>query len=209
MKFLLIQAIGFVGTILFFLSYQCKSNKNLFRVQFISYLCYTVHLLLLGATTGGISYVLNTVRSFCLGSKKEFLKGKAMCAIICVLQLITLVLTWNAHGPMATLGLLLIVLATLAIAISTSLRSLSKGKLSKSQIILHETESNEAGYRASEDMEVFVGREGTTSTVLRPTGIADFDGVRMNVSSEGDYIPAGVTVRIIRVEGQKILVRRA
>ena len=95
MKFLLIQAIGFVGTILFFLSYQCKSNKNLFRVQFISYLCYTVHLLLLGATTGGISYVLNTVRSFCLGSKKEFLKGKAMCAIICVLQLITLVLTWE------------------------------------------------------------------------------------------------------------------
>lgn len=95
MKFLLIQAIGFVGTILFFLSYQCKSNKNLFRVQFISYLCYTVHLLLLGATTGGISYVLNTVRSFCLGSKKEFLKGKSMCAVICVLQLVTLVLTWE------------------------------------------------------------------------------------------------------------------
>ncbi|MBE5797334.1 MAG: hypothetical protein E7327_08155 [Clostridiales bacterium] len=124
-----------------------------------------------------------------------------------VLEVITLVLTWNAHGPMATLGLLLIVLATLAIAISTSLRSLSKGKLSKSQIILHETESNEAGYRASEDMEVFVGREGTTSTVLRPTGIADFDGVRLNVSSEGSFVQPGTKVRIISVEGQKILVR--
>ena len=127
----------------------------------------------------------------------------------CVLEVIALALTWFAHGPLATLGLLLIVLAVLAIAISTSLRSLSKGKLGKSTLILHETESNEAGYRSAEDMEVFVGREGTTSTVLRPTGIADFDGVRMNVSSEGDYIPAGVTVRIIRVEGQKILVRRA
>ena len=67
MRFILIQAIGVVGTVLFFLSYQFKSNKTLFRVQFVSYLCYTTHLLLLGAVTGGISYVLNTVRSFCLG----------------------------------------------------------------------------------------------------------------------------------------------
>ena len=95
MRFILIQAIGVVGTVLFFLSYQCKSNKNLFRVQFVSYLCYTVHLLLLGAVTGGISYVLNTVRSFCLGSKHDFLKGKWMCFIICMLQLITLWLTWD------------------------------------------------------------------------------------------------------------------
>ena len=124
-----------------------------------------------------------------------------------VLEVITLVLTWNAHGPMATLGLLLIVLATLAIAISTSLRSLSKGKLGKSTFILNETESNEAGYRTTEDMQVFVGREGTASTVLRPTGIADFDGVRLNVSSEGDFIAAGTKVRIISVEGHKILVR--
>ena len=125
----------------------------------------------------------------------------------CVLEVIALVLMWTTHGPMATLGLLLIVLAVLAIAISTSLRSLSKGKLGKSKLILHETESNEAGYRSAEDMEVFVGREGTTTTVLRPTGIADFDGVRLNVSSEGAFIAAGETVRVIRVEGQKVLVR--
>lgn len=51
-----------------------RNNKKLFRVQFVSYLCYTVHLLLLGAVTGGISYILNTLRSFCLGSKSDFLK---------------------------------------------------------------------------------------------------------------------------------------
>ena len=90
-----IQGIGFLGTVLFFLSYQCKHNKTLFRVQFVSYLCYTVHLLMLGATTGGISYILNTVRSFCLGSKNAFLKTKWMCSIICILQLITLLFTWN------------------------------------------------------------------------------------------------------------------
>ena len=90
-----VQAIGFLGTGLFFLSFQCKRNKDLFRVQFVSYLCYTTHLLMLGAVTGGISYILNTVRSFCLGSRNAFLRSKRMCWIICAAQLLTLYFTWD------------------------------------------------------------------------------------------------------------------
>lgn len=95
MRFIFIQAVGFLGTVLFFLSYQFKSNQKLFRVQFVSYVCYTVHLLMLGAVTGGISYMLNTVRSFCLGSRNGFLKSKTMCRIICILQMIALAVTWD------------------------------------------------------------------------------------------------------------------
>lgn len=124
-----------------------------------------------------------------------------------VLEVITLVMTWFEHGPLATLAMLLIVLLVLAIAISTSLRSITRGRLSKSSLVHSETESNEDGYRSIEDLAVFMDKEGTATTVLRPAGIADFEGVRLNVSSEGDYIPAGTMVRIIKVEGAKILVR--
>ena len=41
------------------------------------------------------------------------------------LEIVALVLTWQQHGTMATLGMLLIVLSVLAIAISTSLHSLT------------------------------------------------------------------------------------
>ena len=92
---LLIQLIGLIGTALFFASYQFRSNKNLFRIQFLSYLCYTVHLIALGAVTGGVSYMLNMLRSFCLGSRFKFARSRAMCAIICLLQLATLILTWS------------------------------------------------------------------------------------------------------------------
>lgn len=95
MNNIIIQAIGLIGTALFFLSFQCKSNKNLFRVQFLSYLFYTIHLILLGAITGGISYIINTFRSFCLGSKIEFARSKKMCVIICIMQLIALAITWS------------------------------------------------------------------------------------------------------------------
>ena len=49
-----------------------------------------------------------------------------------VLQVITVTLTWINHGPMAALGMTLIVLSVDAIAISLALHSASKGKLSKS-----------------------------------------------------------------------------
>ena len=124
-----------------------------------------------------------------------------------VVEIIAVTLTWLNHGPVAALGMLLIILSVMAIAISMSLRSATNGRLSKSRIILRETESNEAGYRSAEDMEVFLGREGKATTVLRPTGIAEFDGVRLNVVSEGEFIAMGTEVRIVCIEGSRILVR--
>lgn len=126
-----------------------------------------------------------------------------------VLQVIAVVLTWSSHGAVAALGMTLIILSVIAIAISMSLRSVANGKLSKSKIVHNETENNEAGYRSAEDMQVFLGREGVTTTVLRPTGIAEFDGVRLNVSSEGDFVEADAKVRIVKVEGSRIVVKNA
>lgn len=96
-----VQAIGFVGTALYFVSYQCRKNRTLFAVQFLSYLFYTIHLFLLGANAGAISYILNIVRSLCLASGNKFLKSKQMCVIICVLQAVSLTVTWT--GPLALL----------------------------------------------------------------------------------------------------------
>ncbi len=93
-NYIFIQLIGLIGTALFFLSFQCRNNKNLFRVQFFSYLFYTIHLVMLGAFTGGLSYIINTFRSLCLGSRWEFAKKKEMCGIICLMQMAALYFTW-------------------------------------------------------------------------------------------------------------------
>lgn len=124
-----------------------------------------------------------------------------------ILEVVAVVLTWMNHGPVAALGMTLIILSILAIAISMSLRSAANGKLSRSKLVLNDTESNETGYRSTEDLDVFLGREGVTTTVLRPTGMAEFDGVRLNVVSEGEFIQSGTRVQIVRVEGSRILVR--
>ena len=123
-----------------------------------------------------------------------------------ILLLISAALLWVKAGPLAALGLVVVIVALIAILLSIALKSASSGRLSKSPIILSDSERSEAGYISNTDMSVFVGREGTTRTVLRPSGIADFDGVRLNVVSDGSFIKQGARVRIERVEGSRIVV---
>lgn len=67
-----------------------------------------------------------------------------------------------------------------------------------------------SGYAsAPESDQRWVGARGTASTPLRPSGIADLDGQRVDVVSDGEYIDAGAPIEVTRVEGNRIVVRRA
>jgi membrane-bound ClpP family serine protease len=124
-----------------------------------------------------------------------------------VMEVISIVLTYVKYGGLAALGLTVVILAVIGITISISLRSVTKGRLSKSHIILKDRETSAEGYLATADMEVFTGKEGESTTVLRPSGMAEVEGIRLNVVSEGEYIPKGTKVRVVRVDGARVVVR--
>ncbi len=54
----------------------------------------------------------------------------------------------------------------------------------------------------------WLGARGVTRSPLRPAGIAEIDGERVDVVSEGDLIDAGEPVEVVRVEGNRVVVRR-
>jgi membrane-bound serine protease (ClpP class) len=54
----------------------------------------------------------------------------------------------------------------------------------------------------------WLGREGRTVSPLHPAGIADINGQRVDVVSDGDFIAAGERVRVDRVDGNRIVVKR-
>ncbi len=119
---------------------------------------------------------------------------------------VAILLTWTTYkNTVAVLAMTLIALALAGISISLSVKSATSGKLSKSELILKETTAPVD----HEEADALLGREGQTVTVLNPVGFADFDGVRLNVMSEGTYLEKGVRVRVTRVEGAKIVVRAA
>lgn len=52
------------------------------------------------------------------------------------------------------------------------------------------------------------GRSGVTLSPLRPAGIAEIDGVRVDVVSDGDFIDAGTPIEVTRVQGNRVIVQR-
>ena len=108
--------------------------------------------------------------------------------------------------PLQALILVLISVLLLSIAFSIAMHSISKGRLSRSKLVLNEA-LNRRESTTGEDMSYFIGKTGQTRTTLRPAGIAEFDGVKLNVVSDGDYIGAQRWVRVERVEGNRIVVR--
>ncbi len=63
-----------------------------------------------------------------------------------------------------------------------------------------------AGF-ASPDYSALVGKQGFAASFLRPAGVAAIDGQRVDVLTEGDFVPAGAAVIVTRVEGARIFVR--
>ena len=57
------------------------------------------------------------------------------------------------------------------------------------------------------EMEKLRGRIGRTLAPLRPAGVADFDGRRVDVITEGMMVDGGVWVRCIDVRAGKVVVR--
>lgn len=65
-----------------------------------------------------------------------------------------------------------------------------------------------AGAAASERDYAWLGKHGIATSPLRPAGLAHIDGERVDVVSDGELIEAGQPIEVIRVDGNRIVVRR-
>lgn len=77
------------------------------------------------------------------------------------------------------------------------------------RIVLFDSAKKEDGYVSNINRNDLLGVEGTTLTILRPSGTAIFNDERIDVVSEGDFIPKNTKVRVVKVEGARIVVRES
>ncbi len=77
-------------------------------------------------------------------------------------------------------------------------------------LVLITSEERGMGYRGtSPQWEKFLGREGTTLTKLRPAGRAVIGEEILDVVTEGGFIEPNKRIRVLRVEGNRIVVDEA
>lgn len=77
------------------------------------------------------------------------------------------------------------------------------------RFVLTDTLRRDADADAAEDTRRahLLGKQGTALTPLRPSGVAEIDGARVEVETEGSFVAAGSEVRVVAMDRRRFIVR--
>ena len=64
------------------------------------------------------------------------------------------------------------------------------------------------GYVSATARPELIGRSGVSVTELRPSGVAEFDGERVDVTTDGEWLPTGTPVTVVKAEAMRVVVKR-
>lgn len=102
------------------------------------------------------------------------------------------------------LGISLVVAIVASLAI---LRYLPKTRVGR-HLVLATDLTAQSGFTSEPLAEHdLVGKLGVAVSTLRPSGIADIEGKRVDVVSDGDFIEPGQPIRVDHVDGNRVVVR--
>ncbi|HWO89215.1 MAG TPA: NfeD family protein [Gemmatimonadales bacterium] len=108
-------------------------------------------------------------------------------------------------GALAGVGVGLVIFVALLVAF---LRHLPASK--RLGGILHrEGIAAAEGYISAPVRSELVGRHGKAISELRPAGVAEIGGERVDVTTEGEFIAPGTEITVVRAEAMRLVVRRA
>ena len=110
-----------------------------------------------------------------------------------------------APSPQQGLLTMAIALAVILVAIPVFIKIFGKARFVR-HLVLSNAETTEKGFVHAAAKTELLGLTGTTLTVLRPAGSVQIAGLRTDAIAEGEFIEKGEQVKVIRVEGNKVVV---
>ena len=99
-------------------------------------------------------------------------------------------------------------IAILGIFVVLYLSSSKKNAGMIDELVLDERQQNRDGYTSVVDKSKFLGAIGVCITDLRPAGTISVEGEPLDVVTEGNFVKQGSSVKIINVDGSRVLVRQ-
>jgi len=137
-----------------------------------------------------------------------FMPGIGVAGVTGLLSLIAVIVMQLGWGhPRVAMYIIAIALLLIILGLVWIIRSMQRGRLSKSFLVLREHSNGTSVPEVREAEKELVGKTGVAITILRPSGFAEFEGNRVAVSTSGEFIQKGASVTVIKAEGMHILVR--
>jgi membrane-bound serine protease (ClpP class) len=116
---------------------------------------------------------------------------------------------WIAFNVSTTFGAALVVAVVLGLPLVAvlTLKVLKHTRMGKRLIPDAPKLKDVSGTGAVAALKELQGRKGRTMSMCRPSGTANFDGERYDVVAEGLTILDNRPVKVVRVEGNRVIVR--
>lgn len=137
-----------------------------------------------------------------------FTPGVGVAGATGLLSLIAVIVMQLGWGhPRVALYIIAISLLVIILGLIWIIRSMQRGRLSKSFLVNRDHSNGTSVPEVAAAKEELIGKSGIAITTLRPSGIAEFDGKRLDVATSGEFIKKGATITIIQAQGMHIRVR--
>lgn len=132
----------------------------------------------------------------------EFILPGMIAGILgCVCLIVAIVIGYTRFG--ATTGNLILIGVVFGLLVTAVLWLRYFPHSRAGRLFVSEGRVGSAGY----DFQNLVDQSGETQSPLAPSGVAVIGGRRCDVVSEGGFVEAGTPVKVVLVEGNRIVVR--
>jgi membrane-bound serine protease (ClpP class) len=149
-------------------------------------------------------YIILVIAGMFLIGAEIFLPGGVIGVMGGLALLAAVFVGFAAFGPHAGLLSALLIIIVAGICIVIWIKFFPKTAMGKSLTLSKDGKAVKSG---SPEFKALEGRRGIVLSTLRPAGIADIDGRRVDVVADGSWIQAGKTVVVTQVDGVRVIVR--
>lgn len=142
------------------------------------------------------------------------LDSNGVLSTLGVLFLILAILFITPNLALALIQILLVLLVVVILIMANRHKATEKEKNGENRnifqrLVLRDATTTEEGYLSQPiNIHNYLDKEGVALTSLRPAGAVKIGNERVDVVTEGDFINAGDLVKVIKVDGSSVIVRK-
>lgn len=197
----LLLALGFIGLVVEIITPGFGIGGLLSIIGF--------SLFFMGSIMGGNAHLLSVVlfiAGIAMLVAEAAAPGFGVFGTLGIAGVVLSIVMASSSLTQALAYMLVAIVLTVAV-VALIFKKLPKRKLVKT-LLLDTNLSKESGFIPAKEMLEYIDREGRAVSFLRPSGKIEIDNEILDAVSDGEFIQKDELVKVIRVEGSKIVVRK-
>ncbi len=151
--------------------------------------------------------IILLVVGFCLVMLEVFVPSGGALTVAAIVSVGVSIYFAFAESTGAGFLFLVVAVVGMPLVAYEMLKLFPKTKIGRRFLLFGPKGHEEVATSSERKLRSYEGKRGVTRTKLHPTGVADIEGERVDVVSEGMIIESGKAVEVIDVTGNRVVVR--